>query len=188
VTDTVTVVTPALPTRPDLLAQNVASVAAQTVAPLEHLIHVDHARQGTGRVKNELCRAAGGRWIATLEDDDLALPNHLETLLANSDGADIVYSWCEVVGRSNFNPNRGFDPDELRRGNFIPATALIRHGLVDRLGGWRDSADCPNGWEDWDFWLRALDAGARFRCVETVTWRYVFHGGNKTLHGEAEAF
>jgi hypothetical protein len=24
----------------------------------------------------------------------------------------------------------------------------------------------------WDLWVRALDAGARFKCVPAVTWTY----------------
>jgi len=179
----ISVITASLPTRSAMLAECVASVAAQTLAPIEHLISVDHARVGSSRTRNRLMQAAGGTWIAVLDDDDVMFPDHLAALWEERDRADVIYSFCEVTGRS-WNPNRTFDPDVLRGSNYIPITTLIRADLVRGLGGWQDGA---NGWEDWDFWLRALDAGARFVCVPRITWRYRFHRGNKTTVGEKAA-
>ena len=85
------------------------------------------------------CVASEADWIAQLADDDLIDPHHLETLVAHSDDADIVYSYCRVEGRG-FNPNSPFDPDRLRRENYIPATTLIRTGLCEELGWRADSA------------------------------------------------
>lgn len=185
----VSVITASLPSRRMYLDQAVWSIGNQeSLRPLEHLVGIDHARRGTGAVKTALARAACGDWIATLDDDDLAYPFHLATLVEHSDDADIVWSWCDVANRAGWSPNAdAFDPDRLRAGNYIPATALIRAELVRQLDGWRDSAACDHGFEDWDFWLRALDLGARFRLVPEATWSYRFHGGNKTFLGERGA-
>ena len=186
---TIAVVTPALPSRGVMLAECVASIAAQTLPPVVHLVGIDHEKVGTARTKTRLCHATDAKWVATLEDDDLADNYHLSVLAERAaGGADIIYSWCRVEGRDGWNPNSPFDADRLRRGNFIPSTALIRRELIVALGGWKDSADVPHGWDDWNFWLRALDAGARFACVPQVTWTYRFHGGNKTLNGEESCF
>ena len=99
-----------------------------------------------------------------------------------------MYSWCRVTGRTGWNPNALFDADRLRDGNYIPSTVLLRRSLVDALDGWRDSSEVPHGWDDWDFWLRALDVGARFVCAPVVTWSYRFHAGNKTIHGEETCY
>lgn len=183
----ISVITAALPSRLALLHSCISSVTNQTYEPVEHLVGVDHQRAGTGSVKSRLVLAAQGDWIATLDDDDVLLPNHLATLASYATDADIVYSYCRVEGRDGWNPNRPFDAEALRVGNFIPATALIRRSLLVQVGGWRDSADCPHGWEDWDLWLRCLDAGARFVCAPSVTWVYRFHGRNKTFLGERMA-
>jgi len=177
----ISVITASLPSRSAMLAECVASVTAQTLAPLEHLILVDHHREGAARTRNRLVGAAAGDWIAVLDDDDLLFPDHLATLWEARDTADVIYPYCEVSGRE-WSPNRPFDAAELRRGNYIPITALIRADYL-RAHGWSPEVDM----EDWDLWLRLLDAGARFACVPKVTWLYRFHGSNKTLVGEAVA-
>jgi GT2 family glycosyltransferase len=181
----ITVITASLPSRAAMLAECLASVAHQTEPPAAHLVGIDHIRAGTASVRNGLLAAARTEFVAVLDDDDVALPEHLATLLSVS--ADIVYTLPSVEGRAGWQPVGPFDPERLRRESYIPATALIRTELLEDMGGWRDSADTPNGWEDWDLYLRALDAGARFAFIPTVTWRYRFHGGNKTNRGEAGA-
>jgi glycosyltransferase involved in cell wall biosynthesis len=190
VTADVTVITASLPTRGRMLAECVASVAAQTVAPAAHLIGVDYARRGTSAIRNDLWRMAKTEWIAVLDDDDILLPHHLEYLVgAAGNTATIAYSFCAVDGRPGWNPSRPFDAAALREGpNYIPATILIRRPMLYALDGWRDSEDCLHGWEDYDLLLRALDAHAEFACVPTVTWVYRFAAGrNKTEVGELAA-
>ena len=185
----VSVLTAALPSRLAMLGDACASVRAQRHPAAEHLIGVDYDRRGSSAVRNDLLAAANGSWVAVLDDDDVLLPNHLEALIAASADADVVYSFCQVTGRPDgWTPNREFDADALREGNFIPVTALIRRSLLDELGGWRNSADCLYGFEDWRLWLDALDAGARFVCVPEVTWVYRFGSTNKTFVGEKAAF
>jgi glycosyltransferase involved in cell wall biosynthesis len=183
--DTVTVITASLPSRRDFLAEAVESVRAQTVSPAAHLIGIDYQRHGGPATLTQLARAVRTPWLAILDDDDLLDPIHLQTLLDHAVDAEIVYSWCRVVGRGDWNPNREFSAEALREGNFIPITTMIKSTLVETIGGWRDDTD--NGWWDWDFWKRALEADARFICVPVVTWTYRFHGGNVSIKGtEAE--
>ena len=199
----VAVLTPTLPSRPELLAEAVASVNAQSLRPVAHLIGVDHEEMGIGGTLNRLASSADADWLARLDDDDLIDPSHLETLAARTNEADILYSWCRIVprstngseppypsviGRSGWTPNQTFDPERLHASNYIPATALIRKSLWHELGGWQragygvaGSPASAEGTEDWDFWLRALEAGARFLCIPTVTWSYRYHGGNLWL-------
>jgi hypothetical protein len=162
-----------------MLAECVASVQAQTVPVDEHHVALDSALSGdNGGLCNLMLEETDCEWIQLLADDDLLLPHHVETLAPYLDGsADIVYGWCEVTGRP-WNPNRPFDADALRVANYIPATALIRRELAVDLGGWGGEE-----YEDWHFWLRALDAGAEFCCVPEVTWVYRFHGANRSWQG-----
>lgn len=183
----ITVTTASLPSRTAMLGECIASIAAQTVRPLAHLVAVDTARAGSSAMRNVLLAAVRTEWTAVLDDDDVAFPDHLESLASGIEGADIIYTLPTVEGRGGWQPVGPFDPERLRHESYIPATALVRTVLLRDLGGWRSVSVSPNGWEDWDLWLRALDAGARFAFVPRVTWRYRFHGGNKTYRGETNA-
>jgi glycosyltransferase involved in cell wall biosynthesis len=177
----VSLITPSIPERYAMLGECLASIAAQTRPPDEHLIAVDHARSGVARTLNRLAAHASGEWLAVVADDDLLDPWHLATLEQATTRGDVVYPFCRVVGRPGWSPNRLFDAEALRRANYIPATALIRRKLWTELGGWAPAARH----EDHDFWLRALAVGAVFVCVPTVTWTYRFHGGNRSVLGES---
>lgn len=185
-TEQVTVITASLPTRTAMLAEACESVAQQTVPAAAHLIGVDHRRDGSSVMRNRLAFAADTPWLAFLDDDDLLLPEHLETLLGAVDGADVCYSYCRVLGR-DWSPNRPFDPVALQQSNYIPATVLIRAGVFREAEGFRPSGQVQHGWEDWDLWLRLLGQGRRFAWTADTTWLYRFHAGNKTILGEQEA-
>ena len=165
----VTVITATmLPERADVLAECLASVAAQTVKPAEHLVAVDYIRTGGARVYNSLAESVVTDWTAILPDDDIAYPEHLETLLAHSGGAEVVYSYCDVTGDNPWLAyNQPFNADALRRTSVVSHVAMIRTDFLLDIGGW----DEVKGY-DWLLWVKALDRGARFVSVPVRTWRY----------------
>ena len=164
----VTVITPTLPGRARLLDECVSSVAAQTRKTV-HLVEKDEGREGPATVRNRLVSLAETEWVLPLDDDDLLDPDCVQ-LLVDHAGADVdvVYPWCRVEGKNDWCPNRLYNPDSLLRYNYIPVTALIRKTLHETIGGYRTM---ETG-EDWDYWLRALGAGAVFKCVPEVCWTY----------------
>jgi glycosyltransferase involved in cell wall biosynthesis len=178
---TIAVITPMLPERHLFLCEAIDSVCRQTLVRDWHLIALDSSRQGGSAMRNHLCLGTSADWVAPLDDDDYFLPNHLASLIASSTEADVVYSRCRVIGREGWDPSGPFDPDRLRQGNFISVTTLIRRSLVLELNGWRKRDECPNGFVDWDLWLRALDIGARFVYVPEVTWVYRLHANSQTV-------
>ncbi len=161
----VTVVTASLPERGKLLAQCVASVTAQTVPPVAHLIYVDHMRQGCTIATNKLVGAARTEWIATLADDDLFDADHLERLLEHGRGADVVYSPPRtIIGNvRNEDPNQFAGPPPN-----IPSTALIRRSMWMKAGGY---SGYP---EDNVLWQKLLALGASFVRHPQITWTYRF--------------
>lgn len=168
----VTVVTPTLPERGDLLARCVAGVAAQTVEPAEHLIGVDWARTGHGaRIRNRLIRAATTEYVALCDDDDWWLPHHLETLLGAASEADVVVAFYELEdhrGEPPWNARHSCDPADFEWTNWThPSAMLLRREAVLDLGGFPDPT--PELWDDWGLWQRLYRAGARFACVHEVT-------------------
>ena len=171
----VTVVIPTVTGRARLLGAAVASVAAQTCPPeATHVTH-DVRREGPAAARNRGVQAASTTWVAFLDDDDVMLPGHLQTLLEHADDGDVIYTRGEIVGRDGWDPQRfPFPYYRMRRVNSLPVTVLARRQLVLDVGGFPDHQVAPNGYEDWGLWLRLMDAGATFVGVDVVTWQYRF--------------
>lgn len=175
---TVAAVIPTILGRESSLAAAVASVHAQTVPVDELIVQLDADGAGPAATRNRAVAVASSTWLAFLDDDDVWLPRHVETLLGASDGADVVYPDCQLVGPHNgLILNVDFSPSRLVAGNFIPVTALVRRSLFNDVGGF----DERDRYEDWGLWLRLLNAGASFRRVPTVTWEYRWHGDQRTF-------
>lgn len=148
-----------------------SSVRAQTFRSWEHLVLEDVEGDGCAGTVNALAREARGEWLFLLADDDLLLPDCLESHVQVSTDADVVYGPPDVEGEDAAQ-FRGSPPS-------IPSTALIRRSLWERLGGYNQALVAT---EDRDFYERAMrrDVFARFQRVEHVTWKYRFHGANKS--------
>jgi hypothetical protein len=172
VTPLVSVITATIPERADMLTECRATVAAQTHPRLEHIVELDEHYQGCSAMVNRAVAQATGEWLLPLADDDLLLPRCVETLLAHSTDADIVYSPPLVWGLHD--PWWFFQAPPA-----IPATALVRTDLWRDLGGYDETAGRE---EDRKLWTRAVEAGARFvRVDEEPTWVYRIHGANKSF-------
>lgn len=169
----VSVITATIPERAEWLAECEASVRAQTVGCWEHLILLDKEREGCSVMVNRLVAEAQGDWILPLADDDMLLPACLETLLAHSRDADVVYSPPLVWGLHD--PWWYFQAPPA-----IPATALVRADLWRSLGGYDEAVVRE---EDRGMWIKAVEREARFvRASDSPTWVYrLGHGGNKSL-------
>lgn len=158
-----------------MLAEAVESVAAQTLKPAAHLVAVDHQLLGPGHLLNQLVRTADTEWISILADDDLYDPDHLETLYAETDDADVVLSWCRIEGRDEPQHRGKFSPFALvqRQDTGMRGTFMFRKSMWQELGGW------PTGpMDDWQFMVNAATSHFRFVPVYRETWTYRRHGAN----------
>jgi LmbE family N-acetylglucosaminyl deacetylase len=143
--------------------------------------------------------AATGDFVAFLDDDDLAAPEHLGTLaglvadtgvrVAYTDAAVAVYELDPEAGNGGWvcrerrlPYSRDFDPDLLLVDNYIPFnTVVIERRLLGEVGGLDRSLPF---FEDWDLLIR-LAARTAFHHLARVTCEYRhFRGTGHHVFGE----
>lgn len=170
----VSVITPTLPDRTELLAAARASVDAQARGIwYEHLILVDHKGEGPAVLRNRMARLARGGWLAFLDDDDMWLPGHLTAVVPHlTADHDVVFTLAQIEGRPGWDPQRPcWDPEHMRRANYIPLCGVVvRRSTFLAVGGFPER----RRYEDHGLFLALMDAGARFHCVPEHTWVYRF--------------
>lgn len=184
----ITVITVSIPSRRELLQQNIASVYEQTVSVERQLIctHAsttdrDYRQIQYSTAKNDLLAQVTTPWVAVLNDDDYWQPHHVETILSHLDNADIVYTW-EANNHKPREDCNSYSQQQLieifDRTNFLDANCAIRTSKLREVGGF--PVDLVNGrygngparWEDWQLWRLMARADARFHCVPEPTWCY----------------
>jgi glycosyltransferase involved in cell wall biosynthesis len=128
---------------------------------------------------------AGGRFVARMDGDDVALPERLEVQVQALDGEPGLAACggrISLVGRRVTDGARQYErwinslvtPELAARDVFVECpiahpALLVRRDVLFEIGGYRHCA-----WpEDYDLVLRLWASGARFRNVESTVlfWR-----------------
>jgi hypothetical protein len=137
---------------------------------------------------------AHGRYIASLDSDDLFMPTKLErqsAFLAEHPEVDICGTVVTEIDRNGavasgetpyadwFNPSVDLnDPARwLWENRLCHSGAVVRAELHRRLGEFDNRLVYT---PDWQFWLRALVAGARFAVIDEPLVGYRNHDSNIT--------
>ena len=126
-------------------------------------------------------------YAAMCPADDLWHPNKLEwqaQALAENPSIDVLFGKARYFGLNEGDHPHPERPGVQERGAFVRAmyaadlipapTAVVRLALHRKLNRFDESL--PS--EDYEFWLRALRAGATFAYDERVLVRLRQHGGN----------
>lgn len=128
---------------------------------------------------NEIIYLARGRWIARMDQDDIALPHRFERQLQWLDqtGADICGSWVRLFGTSashilkHSQTDAAIKMEMLFSTPFAHPTVMMRAELVKRLNYDKTWEKC----EDYDLWERAARAGWQMTNVPETLLLYRQH-------------
>lgn len=114
-----------------------------------------------------------------LDGDDRLAPGALAHL---AEALDVHPEWTFAYPTvRSFGAETGvrraepLSPRELGRVNTIPVSALMRRSLFEELGGFDAGLD-RIGFEDWDFWIRAVRAGHDGGPVPDAVLEWRRHG------------
>jgi glycosyltransferase involved in cell wall biosynthesis len=130
---------------------------------------------GAASARNHACRLANGQAILPVDADNKIRRNYItrsvELLMQNPD-VGVVYAWAQRFGI--VHNTWEFQPLSIHNmllANGVEACSLFRKEVWESVGGYCE--DCFRyGYEDWDFWLSAIEKGWRFELIPEVMFDY----------------
>ncbi|NHW33395.1 glycosyltransferase family 2 protein [Paenibacillus aceris] len=170
----------------DFIQDLYPELAIQIVNMPQNLKHVHARNRGLQEVK--------GDYIMLCDDDDLLLPIHIERMLQEIEGYDLVYPDVEIFDYVYENNARSitnrfifayeFDVPAMRRfSTFFSSGCIFRPGLIDALGLF--DTEVFHYW-DWDFFLRAAE-NFRVKRAPIASVLYAFaQQGTSNMSGQLD--
>ncbi len=161
---------------------------AQTLAILEKLnqdgvrVLFREERHFVADNRNFGVEKARGDFVCCLDADDLMHPTFLEKsfYLMMAGGLDIVSTSAQLFGSEDMIEMASEFPsvEKSLHDNEINTLALVRKDLWLKVGGMRDWGMGKDYiFEDWDFWIRCMMAGAKVRnVIREPLFHYRKHG------------
>lgn len=133
---------------------------------------------GLAEARNAGVRATSAEFVLPLDADDRLRGEWLGKgveILESRPEVGVVYGDAERFGARTGRWQAGkFDANELLHRNFIHATALYRRKVWEGNGGY-DGKMPVQGFEDWDFWMGAVERGWKFAYLPEIFFEYRQH-------------
>jgi len=130
--------------------------------------------QGLGKTRNNGIKIAKGKYILPLDSDNKIKPEFIIKaidVLENNSSISIVYSDKHIFGNYNDLIKVGeFNLSFLLNENYIDACAIFRKKVWNDIGGYDETMIL--GWEDWDFWLSAIEKDFLFYYIPEPLYYY----------------
>jgi glycosyltransferase involved in cell wall biosynthesis/SAM-dependent methyltransferase len=191
--------------RPELLVNALRSILSQTFRNFEIIVVNDagcdvepvvaqfdrqpivclrhETNKGLPASRNTGIRAARGKYIAYLDDDDLYYPEHLQTLLNYVTSHPGVVAYTDAccsqqerlngqwrVVRRDVPYSYDWDNDRILVENFVPSLCFMHEKVFLEKAGYFD--ETLRRHEDWDLWIR-LSRYFSFAHIPQVTCEFI---------------
>lgn len=155
-------------------------------ADLKILYHATGEKVGRSKAGNFAMNLAHGKYLNFLDDDDLFLADHIETLIANIEKSGMLAAYAtsyetpiKVLSREPYiysienyvgTHKQPFDRVILCHHNYIPIQCIMfARELFEKYGGLDETVDAL---EDWDMWVRySLHTDFAFALKTTSIYR-----------------
>lgn len=137
----------------------------------------------TSKARNTGFANAAGKYILTIDADDLLEPTFVEKgmeVLRQHPKIGVVSAWVNCFGFSNYQwlPTGGGVEDFLEDIN-CSAFGLIRREIWEANGGFDESMQV--GYEDWEFWLNTTKKGWVIHIIPEFLLHYRIKWGSRAF-------
>lgn len=148
---------------------------------------IEKKNGGLSSARNAGIKASAGGWIVTLDSDDKLHPEFVQRTMDGANGCDIITTTLETFGNENRqwksnikNPTYS----DLRIKNHLNCCSLFKKDVWTSVGGYDEQM--RDGYEDWDFWLRAAKNGFNINRIDDVLFFYRKHGTSMVDHAKSK--
>jgi hypothetical protein len=147
---------------------------------------------GPGPARRQAILNTDATLIATLDADDILLPDHLETMLdvyrrvgGLVTSLGLLWVTGEQLDFTRLQPPRRLPSPEkqlvgLLKENYVGNANLFSRALYERAGGYGDQALA----QDWPLWIRMVRSGAVVTRPTHPTCLRRLHGGNRSADAD----
>lgn len=130
--------------------------------------------QGPARAFNDAAAATTADFILPLDADDRLSERFVEACAGAllHTGADIAFPPAILFGAvDDYWPSKPVRLHDMAVENVMHVSCMFRRWIFEETGGFSEEFD-RLGLEDWDFWLAAMEAGARVTPVDGCALEY----------------
>lgn len=143
----------------------------------DDVLVIRQANQGLSGARNTGLTLASTPYLLVLDADDRLRPTALDVMRGPLDAdPDLGFAYGLTTffgdwqGQLTMPP---YHPYKLLYRHMIGSTCLFRRELFDQVGGYDPAF---RGYEDWEFWVHALEHGWQGLRVDVPTFDYRRHG------------
>lgn len=163
----------------ELTRSQMGALSAQGI----HVIRQEN--RGLAAARNAGIKASRGEYILPLDADNSIRPEYIDRgiqILDAQPRVGVVYGDAQWKGTRTGRWSVGpFNPNRLLHWNYIDACAVYRRDIWIQNGGY-DGTMPVQGFEDWDFWIGALEHGWKFHYVPEILFDYRTADNSMTVH------
>jgi|GEM_PF-1233311 len=145
---------------------------------------VTQKNQGVAAAVNNAMKLATGEYYVLVSADDKLHPAYVEktaAVLKRRTDVTFVYPYSEMFGaKTGVMSYREFNAEALKKGNYIPGTALTRRSAFLVVGGYDARFKAQ---EDWDHWLSFAERGFTGCVLREPLLYYRQHTTNRNNAG-----
>jgi len=155
--------------------------AEQNTARFHRVCVLTHPRnQGPAAARNSAFLRATGEAVFIIDADNEVYPRCIARLAAAMQDGDFDATYTQL---EHFGDERKigsadlWDPMVMAYENYVDVMGLIKKSAWEQVNGF---SHIEEGWEDYDFWLKFIDAGLVPGYVPEILCRYRVHGKSRT--------